>query len=1722
MTKLLPEHKRSNKTELHKIQKQMKNFIYLKESTSSVNENFEIAGPKFKGDNNKPSIKKLSQFKKSKLYIPIVSEKRKFYETKMDDFNVAEILSKDDETIILENNEVEFNKIKNINNKYSKGAERINYSYRNHLGEIYDVMDAYENTNMGYNINLPNDIEVFSDCFNVECKTLRGTEKYNKHKLLGPTEFIKDNNYVEGNRVSNVGFVKKIENSIKINKDLKAHVNDAYKIEKKDIFGDTPINVLKTTYSIGDSVKLCLEGKITLLGEIVNIEGDTLFIKPNEDSNITQTLKVEESDPNVNLSKWHEDDVIESNNTCYDEEYNKYAIYTYDKDVLNKEDLENALNKMIPTINTIINTIPNKEDIKSITELNTILHKYDISIDDFTFKNFNSIKQILEENNNYKPKSFKLEKQIDYNIKDKRDNYNVVKNHILDELVPYYGKYPYFNSKLDSDTMRLKWIESKPDNGNLFFKYHMKKINEKFLETKTSKIESIQSFVYKLELKNTELKEDLENELDAIVKAGTEKCINLRLVKIYNSLEQLELDNNREIHIDEDKLTEGETDTRVDVNHYAILIISPLEKQIYKRIELSNGSQIWNLEDDTKLDTLITTYKDFCNSQGMSVEEIDLDFFKGTKKCKFSEFYGACLPVRLVKLKEKIDKNEDSIKENKENIEKLRSSDHYLELLDNEITKLNYLLELETIKDQNKYLYLEELQSSYNPPKEDDLYSELYYKIDKYLENIKDYEKKEYYLALDILLKKYGRKASDIKSENENPKMVYCRLGNKQIVCVHHLNYIDHFKGLKTLEEVTNENIEQFGIETEGTIWCNNCGEEISIGDYETAGDFTKSGARDTTHAEINLDEQYESKENSEMVELLRKTLLEGNIEQTNDDTLNIIKIINIILSIMGITLTKEDNIKVLHSTELIAKTNIKSKDEWTSNAKQKSKKTLSKSILEKAYNAYKIRNIILFTSSNLFLYLQTGIPEYSITKTFSSCKPNLYGYPIDKTNKFLGIDYLVCILENLSAGGGDWETLKKTPLKDNIIKIIDLLLKDDIINYRIIQKKQFLIENTKEYETFEESPQRIWNEFRPPLELFSVEKESFSKFNIGSILDKLNDKKKNMDIINASILSFLNNEELLSLKLIEEINNEINDSTIENTKFDPTPLDNACCLQTIDSNYNYLNYFIEKNERITELYELLLDYNNKKKILNDRLKTLKIFINSDVQRKLQQFNRQIGLSDEELNKNNFKQFFTNIITNGPFLGKKHLFVDNICDYTGEKLLDINSKDYNKDEYQTVIEEINQSKLFYGNYKKEALIDDLLGILLQTNTELATNEYLVNFHTNLNKGKNIEKLWNDLSDQIIVEIDIICETLRDNLSLKTTENFKKILTNLGEYTNILEDDISINKQNAQDKFFLTKEQVIQSYFTIYLKNTVSKINNRYSISETPFLPEEWKISDPDIEKEYKRILHIKNLSKKYIPIAERNFRMFQEILQKITALNKNVHLLKGQKIVYDCNGNQLNTTQYTYENVSSLLHYIFVYTISTILNTDVSEADVVGLLPDDLELEKCPDDPIDDLDFTRELEKTKNIESDLIVDILKLIDDDYNYINKHTNTYIQSVIEQKAETAKESNLKFIQELDKETWASLKTMISLGMDTWKNLSSKSKDIYVPVDEVGEETVATDADMEATNRIQAQQELGNDFTDQQYNDWKENKEANAAEDRLAYEERDVLEDDDESLE
>jgi hypothetical protein len=335
----------------------------------------------------------------------------------------------------------------------------------------------------------------------------------------------------------------------------------------------------------------------------------------------------------------------------------------------------------------------------------------------------------------------------------------------------------------------------------------------------------------------------------------------------------------------------------------------------------------------------------------------------------------------------------------------------------------------------------------------------------------------------------------------------------------------------------------------------------------------------------------------------------------------------------------------------------------------------------------------------------------------------------------------------------------------------------------------------------------------------------------------------------------------------------------------------------------------------------------------------------------------------------------------------------------------------------------------------------------------------------------------------------------------------------------------MTKIEENNEFYLQKEISLKSYINIYLKSNISKIKNLYKISEEVLLPEEWKITDPEIQTKYDNLIKKNDLHKKFVSIAEVNTRTFDTIFELVNGMSKNINILKGKQLVYSCSKQQLLETQFDFKNVSSLLHYVFIKILSSILEIQESSSDLDLLSGVTME-EKCPEDIDEDdedsLDITRELEKTHNIESMLVLEIIKNIETDSKYIQKHSKSYIQSVIEQKAETDKESNLKFIQELDKETWASLKTMISLGMDTWKNLSNKTKDVYVGSDPIGDEDTTTPQEDENTLRLQAQQELGGDFTADQYENWKQNREANEAEDRLAYEERDIMEDDDETLE
>ena len=110
------------------------------------------------------------------------------------------------------------------------------------------------------------------------------------------------------------------------------------------------------------------------------------------------------------------------------------------------------------------------------------------------------------------------------------------------------------------------------------------------------------------------------------------------------------------------------------------------------------------------------------------------------------------------------------------------------------------------------------------------------------------------------------------------------------------------------------------------------------------------------------------------------------------------------------------------------------------------------------------------------------------------------------------------------------------------------------------------------------------------------------------------------------------------------------------------------------------------------------------------------------------------------------------------------------------------------------------------------------------------------------------------------------------------------------------------------------------------------------------------------------------------------------------------------------------------------------------------------------------------LDLSVERTHAQKLTCNLIYDLLKILQNNQDFYDKHTTKYMNEVIEKKMDSEKEENLKFIEELDKESRQSLKSMITIGFDSWKNLSKKDdKDLYFG-ENVQENVIAEDNSFE----------------------------------------------------
>ena len=103
--------------------------------------------------------------------------------------------------------------------------------------------------------------------------------------------------------------------------------------------------------------------------------------------------------------------------------------------------------------------------------------------------------------------------------------------------------------------------------------------------------------------------------------------------------------------------------------------------------------------------------------------------------------------------------------------------------------------------------------------------------------------------------------------------------------------------------------------------------------------------------------------------------------------------IIKTLTGLMGIRLKDIDLDYTTRKAIEVNNVVIKDKDSWLATQKKVPK---NQAVIDKAYNNYKIRNIVLNTSATLFIYLQVSIPGYSIKRPHSKCRASLKGFPLE------------------------------------------------------------------------------------------------------------------------------------------------------------------------------------------------------------------------------------------------------------------------------------------------------------------------------------------------------------------------------------------------------------------------------------------------------------------------------------------------------------------------------------------------------------------------------------------------------------------------------------------------------------------------------------------------------------------------------------------------------
>ena len=1238
------------------------------------------------------------------------------------------------------------------------------------------------------------------------------------------------------------------------------------------------------TITINTGFKLQLNGNYGNIYKISKLKYDLYNVSNDTD---IEFLKTNYEDENQNIK------------------HNK--IFLFKNIQLDKTKYDTIVKKILPSLDEIIEIeYDSLKKASSFEEINNILKKYNITIDDLCIEQGKYIKKIF--NTNIKNIKSTFNKKIVNNIKNyhisdiaflKEDNNYLLNNKNIESsyISNYYGSYPYINKNFDCIMTRYNWIWNKNDYGDLYYLHTVLNNNyDKLLPYLKDKIIYYKKNIDLVEADFLKIK-DIEGKISKC-KFYKYEALIITEKDVSNKYENVNIDKNIQCHV----FLNNEL---YELFNYKLTKIENIDD----KTKLLIGHELWkynSTKDSWIYDNEYSHYnkiKYVCEFNNIDIENINLDnldcIYKKEYGCgskTYSRFLSKIEDLKKIHSQfielEKSIKNKEKQKEIEGKMKVIIEKFYYENILkkdNNKNTKNSQIKKMKTLKENIPpkpilNTVLQKLVYSIYKLRNPDLIQDCFYEI---------IDKDCLLVGLDLYSKKYNEKYDFCGHYYYLKKISYSNNPDERI------KYITLL-----LSKYSDD-----GEAEKNNLLCKNCGQYLMNNAYDETEGFASSGAlikprEDWTENDWKIFNEQESKlylsdiiSSTQILDCnddkFKKILLNEGLDANNiDEALEICTFITKNLyHKLGIILQNGDLIKtIIESMQQII--NIYPYNIYKSLEIRKLKEKMSdariqqmdeKGIFKTGY--IKIREIRrqCIICARLLITIQTIIPNLLFQKRTSSCQ--FSGF--DGVN---GIDFMACILQELNN-----DSPKESPA---LLEFYKASVNDYYTKYKnttyilelFKEKYKYLLTIRKEKETIH----NIEDEYR---HIFEKEPEKIEN-NIHEKILKIKTYKE-LVFYKSQLLN-------RNLFLIQNIKDIIADVIAKSPLSDKYvgQVETSCCSEEATEYIGFYQYIQLENDKI----ETYMNETNK------IYKLLTYFYNSGCYHRFYLYNKDkfagcyntiIVYDGKTASEKFIKSVFMTYVNTGIYTGTLRDFVDNtenaIDIKTGMTKKEIKNHTYSSEELNKLLKEIEMKNIHYYKPHQVFKIDNATLQTLKKNSlehiDIQINILMNNISILLNKGKDFSLKYNN----IIKNFGIY--DINDKLEKITAKKDKIILRN--------------HLYNKKLDFF-------KKFYISVFKKYLSMIKNNFDVKEKDIKLQ--FIEDTDVKKEMQQ----------YIGLSRENIDFFMEpnVSDNFNDCianysNEEINSIIGVQEIYNMNYTEIKKySDFNNNDASNVILFILIHNLN--------------------------------------------------------------------------------------------------------------------------------------------------------------------------------------------------